>query len=145
MDFKWDGRGQTSLDWQRFKNKFEDVAKITRVEQLFGKNSPFHQWRRTIYDATRSVRDVSASTEIRCKDIMLKMSEHNDGEINYVTNLQRRDRTFLTDLRTLNFWLDIHPTNHHQLISVILPTTFILPITSDLSIYDTCIGICSQI
>jgi hypothetical protein len=28
---------------------------------------------------------------------------------------------------------------------VILPTTFILPITSDLSIYDTCIGICSQI
>jgi hypothetical protein len=25
-DFKWDGRGQTSLDWQKFKNKFEDVA-----------------------------------------------------------------------------------------------------------------------
>jgi hypothetical protein len=37
-DFKWDGRGQTSLDWQKFKNKFEDVAKITRVEQLFVKD-----------------------------------------------------------------------------------------------------------
>jgi hypothetical protein len=37
-DFKWDGRGQTLLDWQKFKNKFEDVAKITRVEQLFKKN-----------------------------------------------------------------------------------------------------------
>jgi hypothetical protein len=24
-DFKWNGRGQTSLGWQRFKNKFEDV------------------------------------------------------------------------------------------------------------------------
>jgi hypothetical protein len=23
-DFKWDGRGQTSLDWQNFKNNFED-------------------------------------------------------------------------------------------------------------------------
>jgi hypothetical protein len=33
-EFKWDGRGQTSLDWwQRFKYKFEKVAKITRVEQ----------------------------------------------------------------------------------------------------------------
>jgi hypothetical protein len=40
-DFKWDGRGQTSLDWQKFKNKFEDVAKITRVEQLFVKDSAF--------------------------------------------------------------------------------------------------------
>jgi hypothetical protein len=50
-DFKWDGRGQTSLDWQRFKNKFEDVAKITIVEQLFEKSSPLYQWRRTINDA----------------------------------------------------------------------------------------------
>jgi hypothetical protein len=51
-----------------------------RVEQLFEKNSPFYRWRRIINDASRSVRDVSASTEIRCKDIMLKMSGHNDGE-----------------------------------------------------------------
>jgi ribosomal protein L20A (L18A) len=66
-DFKWDGRGQTSLNWQKFKNKFEDVAKITRVEKVFEKNSSLYQWRRTSYDAIRSVRDVSASTEIRCK------------------------------------------------------------------------------
>jgi hypothetical protein len=72
---------------QRLKNKFEDVSKITRVEQLFEKNSAFYQWLRTINDAIRSIGDVSASTEIRCKDIMLKMSEHNDGEIDYVTNL----------------------------------------------------------
>jgi hypothetical protein len=57
----------------------------TRVEQLFERNSPFYQWHRTIQDTVRSVRDVSASTEIKCKDIMLKMSEHNDGEIDYVT------------------------------------------------------------
>jgi hypothetical protein len=56
-DFKWEGRGQTSLDWQRFKNKFEDVAKITRVEKLFERNSAFYQWHRTIYDAIRSVRN----------------------------------------------------------------------------------------
>jgi hypothetical protein len=37
--FKWDGRGHTSLYWQKFKNKFEEVAKITRVEQLFEKDS----------------------------------------------------------------------------------------------------------
>jgi hypothetical protein len=41
-DFKLDGRGQTSLDWQKFKNKFEDVAKITRVEKLFEKDSAFY-------------------------------------------------------------------------------------------------------
>jgi hypothetical protein len=87
-EFKWDGRGQTSLDWQKLKNKFEDVAKITRVEQLFEKDSAFYQWRRTINDAIRSVRDVSASTEIRCKDIMIKMSEKKEGEIDYATNLQ---------------------------------------------------------
>jgi hypothetical protein len=107
-DFKWDGRGQISLDWQKFKNKLEDVAKITRVEQLFEKDSAFYQRRRTINDAIRSLRDVSASKEIRCKDIMIKMSEQNEGEIHYVTNLQRRARTFLADLRTkspLNFWL----------------------------------------
>jgi hypothetical protein len=53
---------------------------------------------------------------------MIKMSEKKEGEIDYVTNLQRRAQTFLADLRTkspLNFWLiqnlDIHPTNHHQL------------------------------
>jgi hypothetical protein len=69
-DFKWDGRGQTSLDWQRFKNKFEDVAKITRVEQHFERISSFYQWRRTIYDAIRIFRDVSVSKD---KDIMLKM------------------------------------------------------------------------
>jgi hypothetical protein len=40
-DFKWEGRGQTSLDWQKFKNKFEDVTKITRVEQLFKKTQLF--------------------------------------------------------------------------------------------------------
>jgi hypothetical protein len=50
-DFKWDGRGKISLDWQKFKNKFEDVAKITRVEQLFVKDSAFYQWRSTIDDA----------------------------------------------------------------------------------------------
>jgi hypothetical protein len=127
-DFKWDGRGLTSL----FKNKFEDVAKITRVEQFFEKNSPFYQWRRTINDAIRSVRDVFASTEIRCKDIMLKMSEHSAGEIDYVTNLQRRARTLLVDLRTqsrLNFWLIqslyIYPTNHHQLGSSVIPPSTI--------------------
>jgi hypothetical protein len=62
---------------------------------------------------------------------MLKRSEHNDGEVDYVTNLQRRARTFLADLRTkspLNIWLiqnmDIHPTNHHELGSpVLLPST----------------------
>jgi hypothetical protein len=114
-NFKLDRRGQTSLDWHKFKNK------LTRVEQLFEKDSAFYQWRRTIYDAIRSVREVSASTEIRCKDIMSKMSERNDGEIDYVTNSQRHTRTFLTDLRTkstLNFWLiqnlDIHPTNHNR-------------------------------
>jgi hypothetical protein len=130
-DFKWDGRGQTSLDWQKFKNKFKDVATITRVEQLFVKDSAFYKWRRTINDAIRNVRDVSASTEIRCKDIMIKMSEQKEGEIDYVTNLQRRARTFLADLRTkfpLNLWLiqnlDIHPTNHHQLgLPVIPPST----------------------
>jgi hypothetical protein len=47
-DFKWDGRGQTSLDWQRSKNKFKDVAKIMGMEQLFEKNSSFDQSRRTI-------------------------------------------------------------------------------------------------
>jgi hypothetical protein len=127
-DFKLDGRGQTSLNWRKFKNKFEDVAKITRVEQLFEKDSAFRQWRRTINDAIRSIRDVSASTEIRCKDIMIKMSEQKDGEIDYVTNLQRRASTFLADLRiksTLNFWLiqnlDIHSTNHHQLGSPVIP------------------------
>jgi hypothetical protein len=31
--FRWTGKG--------FKNKFEDVAKITRAEQLFENNSPF--------------------------------------------------------------------------------------------------------
>jgi hypothetical protein len=125
--FRWDGRRQTSLDWQKFKNKFEDVAKITRLEQLFERDSAFYQWRRTISNANRSVRDVSASTEIRCKDIMIKMPEQKDGEIDYVTNLQRRARTFLADLRTkypLNFWLiqnlDIHPTNHHQLGSPVI-------------------------
>jgi hypothetical protein len=41
-DFKWDERGKTSLDWQKFKNKFEDVAKKTKnVEQLFERNSSF--------------------------------------------------------------------------------------------------------
>jgi hypothetical protein len=30
--------------------------------------------------------DVSASTEIRCKDIKIKMSEQKEGEIAYVTN-----------------------------------------------------------
>jgi hypothetical protein len=130
-DFKWDGRGQTSLDWQKFKNKFEDVAKITRVEQLFVKDSAFYQWRSTIDDAIRSVRDVSASTEIRCKDIVIKMSEQKEGEIDYVTNLQRRARTFLADLRTknLDIWLiqnlDIHPTNHHQLGSPAIPPSTI--------------------
>jgi hypothetical protein len=98
-DFKWDGRGQTSLDRQKFKNKFENFAKITRVKQLFEKNSSFYQWRITINDAVRSVLDVSASTEIRCKDIMIKMSEQKDGELDYVTNLQRPARTFLADLR----------------------------------------------
>jgi hypothetical protein len=130
-DFKWDGRGQTSLDWQKFKNKFEDVAKVTKVKQIFEKDSSFYRWRRTINDAIRSVRDVSASIEIRYEDIMLKMSEQNDGEVDYVTNLQRRARTFLADLRTkspLNVWLiqnlDIHTTNHHQLGSpVILSST----------------------
>jgi hypothetical protein len=63
---------------QKFKNKFEDAAKIRRVEQLFERNSSFYQWRRTIQDAIRSVRDVSTSTEIRCKDIMLKISDHNE-------------------------------------------------------------------
>jgi hypothetical protein len=121
LNSKWDGRGQTSLDWQKFKNKFEDVAMITRAEQLFEKDSAFYQRRRTINDAIRSIRDVSASTDIRCKDIMIKMSEQKDEEIDYVMNLQRRARTFLADLRTkspLNFWLiqnlDIHHTNHHQ-------------------------------
>jgi hypothetical protein len=80
-DFKWDGRCQTSLDWQKFKNKFEDVAKITRVEQLFEKDSSFYQWHNQINDAIQSVRDVSASSEIRWKDIMLKMSMQNDGEV----------------------------------------------------------------
>jgi hypothetical protein len=54
---------------------------------------------------------------------MIKMSEQKEGEIDYVTNLERRTRTFLADLRTkstLNFWLiqnlDIHPT-------VITPST----------------------
>jgi hypothetical protein len=90
------------------------------VEQFFEKDSSFYQWHRTINDAIRSVWDVSVSTEIRCKDIMLKMSEQNDGEVYYVTNLQRRARTFLVDLKTnspLNFWLiqnlDFHPTNQH--------------------------------
>jgi hypothetical protein len=60
------------------------------------------------FDIHQSVRDVSTLTEISCKDIVLKMSEHNDGEIDYVTNLQRLARTFLADLWTqspLNFWL----------------------------------------
>jgi hypothetical protein len=26
-EFKWDGRGETLLDWRKLKNKFEDVAK----------------------------------------------------------------------------------------------------------------------
>jgi hypothetical protein len=63
---------------------------------------------------------------------MIKMSEQNDGEIDYVTNLQRRSRTFLADLRTkcsLNFWLiqnlDIHPTNHNQLGSPVIPPSTI--------------------
>jgi hypothetical protein len=131
-NFKWVGRSQTSLDWQKFKNKFEDVAKIKRVEQLFEKDSTFYQWRRTTNDTIRSVRDVSTSTEIRCKDIMIKMSEQNDGEIDYVTNLQRRAKTFLGDLRTkspLNFRLiqnlDIHPTNHHQLGAPVIPPSTI--------------------
>jgi hypothetical protein len=60
------------------------------------------------------------------------MSEHNDGEIDYVTNLQRRARTFLADMRTqssLNFWLiqnlDIHSTNHHQFGSPMIPPSTI--------------------
>jgi hypothetical protein len=61
---------------------------------------------------------------------MLKMSEHNEGEVDYVKNLQRRARTVLADLRNkspLNFWLiqnlDTHPTNHHQLGSPVIPPT----------------------
>jgi hypothetical protein len=42
-EFKCDGRGQTSLNWQKFKNKFEDLAKITRVEQIFEKDTAFYQ------------------------------------------------------------------------------------------------------
>jgi hypothetical protein len=87
-DFNWDGRGQTSLDWQKFKNKLKEQRES---------NNAIYYWRRTINDATRSVRDVSASTEIRCKDIMIKMSGQKDGEVDYVTNLQRRARTFLAD------------------------------------------------
>jgi hypothetical protein len=80
-------------------------SKMSRVEQLFERQSPFYQWHRTIYDEIRSVLDVSASLKLDAK-ISLKMSEHNDGEIDYVTNLQRRAITFLADLRThcsLNF------------------------------------------
>jgi hypothetical protein len=60
------------------------------------------------------------------------MSDNNDGEIDYITNLQRRARTFLADLRTqssLNFLLtqnfDIHLTNHHQLGSPVIPSSTI--------------------
>jgi hypothetical protein len=63
---------------------------------------------------------------------MIKISEQKCGEIDYVTNLQRRARTFLADLRTkspLNFWLiqnlEIHPTNHHQLESPVIPPSTI--------------------
>jgi hypothetical protein len=123
----------TSLDWQRFKNKFEDVAKITRVEQLFEKNSSFYHCAEQSTMQYEEFETFSLlPTEIRCKDIMLKMSEQNDGEVDYVTNLQRRARTFLADLRTkspLNFWLiqnlDIHPTNHHQLGSPVIPPPLI--------------------
>jgi hypothetical protein len=60
------------------------------------------------------------------------MSEQKEGEIDYVTNLQRRARTFLADLRTkspLNFRLiqnlDFHPTIHHQLGSPVIPPSTI--------------------
>jgi hypothetical protein len=63
---------------------------------------------------------------------MIKMSKQKDGEVDNVTNLQRRARTFLADLRTkspLNFWLilnlDIHPTTHHQLGSPVIPPSTI--------------------
>jgi hypothetical protein len=97
-----------------FKNVFEDVAKITIVEQLFEKDSAFYQWRRTINDAIRSVRDVSASTP------MQRYHDQNVG-VDYVTNLRTKS--------PLNFWLiqnlDIHPNNHHQLGPPVIPPSTI--------------------
>jgi hypothetical protein len=86
--------------WKMEEAWLRCIGKSSRTSSKVLGMTPFYQRHRTIQDVIRSVRDVSAFTDIRCKDIILKMSEHN--------NLQRRARTFLADMRTLsplNFWL----------------------------------------
>jgi hypothetical protein len=134
------GMEEARLRWTSKSSRTSSKISITRVDQLFERNSPFYQWHRTIDYAIRSVRDVSASTEVRYKDIMLQKSEHNDGDVpehklattcqNFSGRLEDSESSQLLVNPELR-----HPPYQSPSIGI----------TSHPSFYDTSIGICSRI